>query len=45
MDEEVAKEMQAEEDHLAGCPLQASTVCSTGFTFEGNDSINMLTVN
>lgn len=37
MDEEVAKELQAKEDYLAGYHLQASTV-SSGMTFEGNYS-------
>lgn len=34
MDEEVAKELQAEEDYLAGFRLQPRTV-SSGLTFEG----------
>lgn len=37
MDEEVAKELQAKEDYLAGYHLQASTV-SSGMTFQGNYS-------
>jgi len=36
MDEEVAKEMQAKEDYLAGYHLQANSVPS-GLTFEGNE--------
>lgn len=37
MDEEVAKELQAKEDYLAGYHLQPSTV-SSGLTFEGGTS-------
>lgn len=36
MDEEVAKELQAKEDYLAGYHLQPSTVPS-GLTFEGKE--------
>ena len=36
MDEEVAKEMQAKEDYLAGYNLQANSVPS-GLAFEGNE--------
>lgn len=36
MDEEVAKELQAKEDYLAGYHLQPSTV-PTALTFEGNE--------
>lgn len=35
MDEEVAKELQAKEDYLAGYHLQANSVPS-GLTFEGS---------
>lgn len=36
MDEEVAKDLQAKEDYLAGYHLQPSTVTS-GLTFVGNE--------
>ena len=36
MDEEVAKEMQAKEDYLAGYHLQANSLPS-GLIFEGNE--------
>ena len=39
MDEEVAKELQAKEDYLAGYHLQESTV-STELTFEGKLTVN-----
>ena len=41
MDEEVAKELQAKEDYLAGYHLQSNLVPS-GLTFEGNELINSL---